>query len=115
MEIYRQSGTVSVTGISELNSENARAFRAAIGVAISPDFQVIEIDLSQMEFIDGTGMGALVSLYKMAHDYDRLNGVVIRLKDLQPPVLQMIELARLHHLFEIVTSDAECASTLGHR
>ena len=94
----------------ELNFENAHVFRAAVEAELSSDLQAIELDLSQMEAVDGTGLGALASLYEMANERGDQNGVVIRLKSLPPPVLQMIELARLHHFFEIETPYAGAVS-----
>ena len=101
MDISRQNGTLSVTGLRELNSANAHSFRSAVATALSDDLMTIEIDLSQTQTVDGDGLGALVSLYETANRHPNQDGVVIRLKNLRPTVQQMIELARLHHLFEI--------------
>jgi len=101
MDITRQNGTLSVAGIRELNSANAHSFRSAIATAMSHDLQTIEIDLSQTQIVDGTGLGALVSLYETANKDASREGVAFRLKNPRPAVQQMIELARLHYLFEI--------------
>ena len=104
MNISQQNGTRSVTGLRELNSGNARLFHAAVAKGLSQDLQAIEIDLSQTQTVDGAGLGALVSLYETANEHREKNGLAMRLTNPTPTVQQMIELARLHHLFEIAPS-----------
>lgn len=101
MNIDQQNGTLSVTGIRELNAANANAFRFALTRAMSDDLKAIEIDLSQTQAVDGAGLGALVALYETAKQHRKREGFAIRLANPTPTVQQMIELARLHHLFEI--------------
>jgi anti-anti-sigma factor len=101
MRISQQNGTLSVTGIRELSAANAHLFHPAVATALSPDLQAIEIDLSQTQTLDGAGLGALVSLYETAKEHRKREGFAIRLTNPTPSVQQMIELARLHHLFEI--------------
>ena len=101
MNINQQNGTLSVTGLRELNAANAHAFRTALARALSLDVQALEIDLSQTQALDGAGLGALVSLYEKAKEHRKREGFAIRLTNPTPTVQQMIELARLHHLFEI--------------
>ena len=101
MNINQQNGTLSVTGLRELNSTNAHSFRSAVATALSHDLQRIEIDLSQTQAVDGAGLGALVSLYETANEHGNRDGITFRLTNPRPSVQQMIELARLHHLFEI--------------
>jgi anti-anti-sigma factor len=101
MKLSRQNGTLSVTGLRELNSTNAPSFQAAVSAALTNDLQMIEIDLSQTQTLDGAGLGALVSLFETANQHRAGESVALRLANPSPTVLQMIELARLHHLFEI--------------
>ena len=101
MNINQQNGTLSVTGLRELNAANAQAFRSALARALSQDLKAIEIDLSQTQAVDGAGLGALVALYETAKEHRKREGFAIRLANPTPSVQQMIELARLHHLFEI--------------
>ena len=101
MDISQQNGTLSVTGLRELNSANANSFRSAVATALSHDLRMIEIDLSQTQTEDGAGLGALVSIYETANKHRSRDGVAIRLTNPKPTVQQMIELARLHHLFEV--------------
>ena len=102
MKLNQQNGTLSVTGLRELNAANAQAFRSTLARALSHDLQAIEIDLSQTKIVDGAGLGALVSLFEAANGHRNRKGFAMRLINPTPTVQQMIELARLHHLFEII-------------
>lgn len=96
-----QNGTLNVTGPRELNSANANSFHFAVATALSRDLHAIEIDLAQTQSVDGAGLGALVSLYETARQHRKHAGFAIRLTNPTPTVQQMLELARLHHLYEI--------------
>ena len=102
MNIHRHNGTLSVSEIRELSAANARSFRNGVCAALDAHLNTIEIDLSQAGSVDSCGLGALVSLYKAANDRNRNGGVNVRLLNPKPPVQQMFELTRMHHLFEIV-------------
>ncbi len=102
MNLERQNGTLSITGLRELCATNARSFRNEVSAALHSGLRTIEIDLSQAGFVDSSGLGALVSLYKAANERNQNGGVTVRLLHPPPPVQQVLELTRMHHLFEIV-------------
>ncbi len=58
------------------------------------------IDLSEVRFVDSSGLGALVSGFKNASARDGS----LKLCSLQPQVRSMFELTRLHRVFEIFAS-----------
>ena len=99
MEIRRHNGTLTICGVRELTAAKARSLRHEICTRLDPDLDTIEIDLSQSSLVDSCGLAVLVSVFKAANEMN--GGVVVRLLNLQPPVQQMLELTRLHHLFEI--------------
>ncbi len=107
MEIQRQNGTLTVNGVGELSAANARFFRNEICAMLVPELARIEIDLSQTSFVDSSGLGALVSVYKAANEHRRPGGVRMRLLNPPPAVQQVFELTRMHHLFEIVPGEGE--------
>ena len=82
----------------ELNAANANAFRDQIRSAMSDSLKNIEIDLSQAIFLDSCGLGALISLHKTACSRRGL----VRLVNPAVPVQQILELTRMHRIFEIV-------------
>jgi anti-anti-sigma factor len=107
MEIQRRNGTLNIANLDELTFANARDFRKAAEPALDSELARIEIDLSQTEYIDGGGLGALLSLFREANEKSPGRIVSMRLLNPQPPVLQMLELTQMRHLFEIVTGETE--------
>ena len=100
MNIQRHPGWLSVSGIFELTSANADAFHSAVATALGTDLQTVEIDLSHTRTLDAAALGALLSLYQTANRAGSPS-VTFRLTNPRPAVQQIIELARLHHLFEL--------------
>lgn len=56
------------------------------------------LDFQKCRFIDSTGLGVIVSLYKKCAE----NGGGIKLKSLNPNVRKVFDLTRLTNIFEIV-------------
>jgi anti-anti-sigma factor len=102
MDIQRHNGTLSIRTLRELSAANARSFRNEVCAVLAPGLKSIEIDLTQTHAVDSCGLGALVSLYKAANERGHQGGVRVRLLNPQPQVQQLLELTRMHHLFEIV-------------
>src|SRR5438445_6827808 len=102
MDIQRHNGTLSVSAVRELTAANARALRHEVCARLEPELRLIEIDLSQSTVVDSCGLAALVSVFKEANEKNDNGGIAVRLLNPQPAVRQMLELTRLHHLFEIV-------------
>jgi anti-sigma B factor antagonist len=107
MEIQRQNGTLNIGRLDEITFANAREFRKAVAPFLDAGLSRIEVDLSQTEFVDGGGLGALLSLYRAANEKNPGNTVSLRLMNPQPPVLQMLELTQMRYLFEIVIAETE--------
>jgi len=104
MEIQRQNGTLSIAGVTELTFANAREFRKAVMAKLDSELKQIVVDLSQTEFVDGGGLGALLMIYRIANEKNPAHAVRLRLMYPQGPVQQMLDLTQMRHLFEIVTA-----------
>ena len=87
-----------VTGLLELVAANAAQVRDEIRAALPPTCICLDIDMSQLTFLDSSGLGTLISLHKTLRSR---NGSVRLLKP-APNVQQILELTRLHRVFEIV-------------
>ena len=101
MRMRRQGRTLCLSGLGELGAANALIFRQEACAALEPELDTIEIDLAQTSLVDSSGLGALISVYKAANQSNNNGGVTLRLLNPLPPVQQVIELTRLHHLFEV--------------
>ena len=98
MKVLICGDTLTITGLKELGASNANSFRDHARASLTDAHKIIEIDLSQTMFVDSCGLGALISLHKMACTR---NGQV-RLLNPTPPVQQILELTRMHRIFEII-------------
>ena len=98
MKIQPCLDTLRIGGIRELDAVNARALRQIVIDALTDTVTNIEIDLSQTVFVDSCGLGALIALHKTACSR---KGKLRLLRPL-PPVQQILELTRMHRIFEIV-------------
>ncbi|WP_244157677.1 STAS domain-containing protein [Paenibacillus typhae] len=78
--------------------EEASAFRDTVKTYISSGQTSFVLDFKNCTFIDSTGLGVIVSLYKKCAE----NGGTIRLRSLHPNVYKIFELTRLTNVFEII-------------
>ena len=72
-------------------------FRTKINKLIEEGNKDFIFDFSECTFIDSTGLGALVSIYKKCAEKDGS----IKLKALNPEVEKLFKLTRLDKVFEI--------------
>jgi anti-sigma B factor antagonist len=98
MKLQDNGDTLHISGVKELSAANANAVRDLARAALSESQRHIEIDLSQTAQVDSCGLGALVSLHKILCGRHGS----LRLLNPTPSVQQILELTRMHRLFEIV-------------
>jgi anti-sigma B factor antagonist len=80
-----------------MHAATAGKFKELIGNHWSPGLTHATIDLSQVEFIDSSGVGALLSVYRRLPE----SAEAVTLKAMRPQVRAVIELLRLHRIFQI--------------
>ena len=85
-----------------LDASNARDFKAATTALLKQGAKLV-IDMGKLEFVDSTGLGALVFCLRQAHDAQG----EIKLCQLTKPVRALFELVRMHRVFEIFNTAAE--------
>ncbi len=98
MKVQNNGDTISINGIKDLGASNANSFRDQVRASMTDAHKYIEIDLSQTMFLDSCGLGALISLHKATCNRSGM----VRLINPTPPVQQILELTRMHRIFEIV-------------
>lgn len=91
------SKTLRVRGLQELTAGNAAQVRDEIRLAIRAECTRVEIDLSEATFVDSSGLGALIAVHKTLR---ARQGTLCILRP-TAAVQQLLELTRLHRLFEI--------------
>ncbi len=80
-----------------MDTHNAAELKDRILKALEEGGHALVIDLSQVQFIDSSGLGALVSGFTNAN----LRASDFALAGIQPWVKTMFELSRLHRVFQI--------------
>ena len=81
---------------ARLDALAAREFKAGVETAWSPLIRRVVIDLGPVSFIDSSGVGALLGVFKRL-----ASPASVKLQHLQAPVQTVIELLRLHKIFEL--------------
>ena len=98
MKIEMLGTTMRISAVKQLGAVNASEFRDWVRKSLAEDTQNIEIDLSNLTYLDSCGLGALVTLHKAACS----RAGKLRLLAPQPPVQQLLELTRMDRVFEVV-------------
>jgi anti-sigma B factor antagonist len=98
MNIQILKQTLSITGLSELSAANAVAFRDQTRAALTDQIKTLDVDMSLTRFVDSSGLGALISVHKTLVS----RGGTVRILNPTPTAQQILELTRLHRVFEIV-------------
>ena len=98
MKIQAEGDVLRISEITQLGAANANSFRDEARAALTDGQKHIEIDLSGTTFIDSCGLGALVALHKTVGSH----GGALRLLNPTPAVQQILELTRMHRIFDIV-------------
>ena len=98
MKVDCTADSLTITELKELGATNAKAFKQQVSASMTEAHKIVEIDLSQADYLDSCGIGALIPLHKVTQ---QRNGVV-RLINPTPPVQLILELTRMHRIFEIV-------------
>ena len=85
-------------GVARLDASSARDFKKQVDTLWSDKVTGVEFDFSRVEFVDSSGVGALLGVYKRLP----AGSASVRLVNVKAPVQSVIELLRLHRIFEIV-------------
>ena len=95
----------------QLVMANAASFRHAIRDLVDEGYRYLVMDMSKVDFVDSSGLSVLVSASKAA----RPDGGEVVLAGLTPSVQALVELTRLHHLFEIFPDERAALAFLRSR
>jgi len=99
MNIETNTDILRVVGVKELAAASVRDLKEKVTSRFTEKLRHIDFDGSELQFLDSSGLGALISMQKMAN----LRGGNFRLISPTAPALQILELTRLHRVFEIIS------------
>ena len=83
--------------LPRLDASTVREFKKECQKIWNSGIKDVWADLSQVTFLDSSGIGALLSLYKLLP----ASNPNFKLLHVQPAVQAMIELLRLHRIFDV--------------
>lgn len=91
-------GTVVLTVLTDsLDRSNAPSFRASAAAAIATSSGAVVVDCSRVEFLDSSGLGALLHAHNLLPEARR----PVRLTQLGIKVLTLLELMQVHRIFAL--------------
>lgn len=101
--LMKLKGDVDMNTSSDVRNALADVFKQ-----VAPGAKALLIDLSQVKYMDSSGIATLVEVMQNCMK----SGMRLRLVDLSPPVRDVFELARLASIFEIFASLNEASAGL---
>lgn len=91
-----------------LDASNVNEFKADIAEAIGGQAKVV-FDLSQLQFVDSSGLGAILSCLRKLN----AEGGDLKLSGTTKPVRVLFELVRMHRIFDIFNTPEEAIQAFG--
>jgi anti-sigma B factor antagonist len=102
-----ESGLPVLRAWGEIDVASAPDFHASLYEVIGQDADTIVVDLSDVSFIDSTGLGVLVGAETQARE----EGKGLRLVVTQPQILRLLELTGLDEVFTVVSNTRDAVTT----
>lgn len=98
INVVENQGTAVIRPMGQrMDLQVAGQFRAALLELIQVGHTRLVVDLEDVNFIDSSGLGALVTALKTVKL--RNTDGDIRLANVRPPVVALLEIIRLHRVF----------------
>jgi len=90
-----------------IDASSAAAFKALLNDRIQGGQQRIVLNLSEVDFIDSTGLGAIVSSLKSMGEFGDLV-----ISNPRETVMSLFRLTRMNRVFQILPSEEEALASL---
>ena len=84
----------------KLDSENSPKLKAELLILSQPDIAGLILDISDVEYIDSSGLGAMLLANRQLKEF----GSILTLASPQEVVMSMLEISQLTELFDIADS-----------
>jgi anti-anti-sigma factor len=97
------NNTLTLTTPCDLERREASLWRSMAMNQLKPQHNTVWIDMTNTRSLDSSGIAALLAL----HEAIRPNEGSVRLLNPAPQILQLLELTRMHRLFQIGQAPAE--------
>ena len=93
-EVEQGPGFARVAGTGRLNMVGAPALREVVAGVVAGGSTRVVVDLGGTEFMDSSGLGALIGCLKLA----RQAGGDLRIANVRPQVRMVLELTSMHRV-----------------
>src|SRR5262249_54532321 len=87
---------VVVVPVEELDADNTTEFKRDMSPVLEDNTKVV-LDLSKLRFLDSSGLGSFLSCLRKLNS----KGGDLKLSGMSPQVRMVIELVRMHRVFDI--------------
>lgn len=89
--------TVFTLKTSKIDAENSSALKAELLIVCQPNIKGLIMDLSTVEYVDSTGLGAILLAHRQLSEHE----IPLVLVGLQDSVLSLLRLSQLIDLFDV--------------
>lgn len=97
-----EGSVLHVAGLRELTAANSEGFRERMQTELRLRHQVVELDFSEMRFMDSQGLGVLIGIQKRL--VRRRGG--LKVLNPAPQARKIFEMTRMGRLFEITAPNS---------
>lgn len=98
---------LSFDNVSKLNILIAQSLKEEVAQYIAKANTKLVLNLKDVEYIDSSGFGALLSILRNAKNNDSQ----FKICNISPDVMELVKLLQLHNVFDICDSVDECINT----
>jgi anti-anti-sigma factor len=95
---------ISLDSNTKLNVAISQAFKQEVTKLIDQPGLKIVINLAEVEYIDSSGFGSLLSVLRAAKNNDSQ----LKICNIAPEVMELVKLLQLHSVFDIRESVDDC-------
>lgn len=107
IDVTKENRIVIVAVEGEVDAETSPQLRERFDKLLAEGEHSYVIDMAGVEFMDSSGLAALVRLFKRV----RIGEGDVRLCEVRPEILKIFELTRLNRVFDIFETRAEAVES----
>ncbi len=97
IEKFIEDKKVKIVPVGDLDIVNSKVFKDEVLKLMEEDQEIL-IDGEKLDYMDSTGLGVLISLYKKAKNTNSK----IYLTNLKPNIYKLFDITGLNNVFEII-------------
>lgn len=95
-----------ITNDTKLNVLNAEEVKNALTLLLR-DYDKLILDLEGISFIDSTGFGTLITVFKRARENDK----ALKICSVSPEALELMKITKLDNVFELHDNVEKCMNS----